>query len=67
MSVIREGVVVGGQYSGWKVFVDDERCGDTGGYYLYLKRSDSEGFDYWFESEAILQAQLVDCDVDWMD
>lgn len=38
MSVIREGVIVGGEYSGWKVLIDDDRCGDTGGYYMYLKK-----------------------------
>ncbi|WP_322360494.1 hypothetical protein [Pseudomonas sichuanensis] len=38
MSVIREGVIVGGEYSGWKVLIDDDRCGDTGGCYMYLKK-----------------------------
>ncbi|UVL87247.1 hypothetical protein [Pseudomonas sichuanensis] len=66
MSVIREGVIVGGEYSGWKVLIDDDRCGDTGGCYMYLKKSDDEGFDYWFECEAGLAAQLADFDVDWM-
>lgn len=38
MSVIRKGIVVDGEYSGWKVFVDDDRDGETSGYYLYLTR-----------------------------
>lgn len=67
MSVIRVGVVVGGEHSGWKVFIADDRDGDTGGYYLYLKKNDTEGFDYWFEHEAGLQAQLADFDVEWID
>lgn len=67
MSIIREGVVVGGEYSGWKVLIDDDSDGDTGGYYLYLKKSDDEGFDYWFEHEGGLQSQLVDFDIKWAD
>lgn len=67
MAIIRTGVVVGGEYSGWKILVDDDCDGDTGGYYLYLKKNDGEGFDYWFEHEAGLQAQLVNFDVAWVD
>ncbi|WP_207286308.1 MULTISPECIES: hypothetical protein [unclassified Pseudomonas] len=67
MSIVRKGIVVAGEYSGWNIFVDDDRDGDTGGYYLYLKKSDAEGFDYWFEHEVGLQAQLVGFEVDWID
>ncbi|MGH8451065.1 hypothetical protein [Pseudomonas sp.] len=66
MSIVREGGVVTGEYSGWKIFVADDRDGDTGGYYIYLKKSDAEGVDYWFEHEAGLRAQLVDFEVEWM-
>ncbi|WP_130907622.1 hypothetical protein [Pseudomonas sp. Sample_16] len=66
MSVFREGVVVSGEYSGWKIFVADDRDGDTGGYYLYLKKNNTEGFDYWFEDEMGLQSQLTDFDVEWI-
>lgn len=52
MSIIREGIVVAGEYSGWRVRIDDDRGGDTGGYYLYLENIDGQGFDYWFEHEA---------------
>lgn len=38
MSIVRKGIVVAGEYSGWNIFVDDDRDGDTGGYYLYLKK-----------------------------
>jgi hypothetical protein len=38
MSINREGMVVVGEYSGWKIFVGDDRNGDTGGYYLCLKK-----------------------------
>lgn len=65
MSINQEGVVVAGEYSGWKIFVEDDRDGDTGGYYIYLKKGDAEGFDYWFEHEAELHAQLVDFEVEW--
>ncbi|WP_233237908.1 hypothetical protein [Bordetella sp. LUAb4] len=60
MTIIWAGVVVSGEYSGWKVHIDDDRAGDTGGYYLYLKNGDVEGFDYWFEHKEELQSQLLD-------
>ncbi|AZF50691.1 hypothetical protein C4J85_0173 [Pseudomonas sp. R4-34-07] len=66
MSIVRKGVVVTGEYSGWKIVVVGDHDGDTGGYYLYLKKSDTEGFDYWFEHEAELQAQLFDFEVEWI-
>ncbi|MBX8497018.1 hypothetical protein [Pseudomonas cichorii] len=43
MSLVREGVVVGGEYSGWSIFIDDDREGETGGYYLYLKKDNVQG------------------------
>lgn len=66
MSIARKGIIVNGEYSGWEIVVAADRDGDTGGYYLYLNKSDVEGFDYWFEHEAGLQAQLVDCEVRWV-
>ncbi|UII69040.1 hypothetical protein LVW35_15185 [Pseudomonas sp. HN11] len=66
MSIVRKGIVVTGEYSGWEIVVADDRDGVTGGYYLYLKKSDVEGCDYWFEHEAGLQAQLVDFEVEWI-
>lgn len=66
MSIVRKGIVVTGEYSGWEIVVADDRDGGAGGYYLYLKKSDVEGFDYWFEHEARLQAQLVDFEVEWI-
>ncbi|WP_456022329.1 hypothetical protein [Pseudomonas protegens] len=65
MAAIRGGVVLGGEYSGWEIIVEDDCDGDTGGYYLYLKKSGSEGFDYWFESESALKAQLAELHVEW--
>lgn len=46
MSIVRKGIVTTGEYSGWEIVVADDRDGDTGGYYLYLKKNDVEGFDY---------------------
>lgn len=66
MSIVRKGIVIAGEYSDWEIFVADDRGGDTGGYYLYLKKNDAEGFDYWFEREAGLQAQLADFEVKWI-
>lgn len=67
VTIVRKGFVVTGEYSGWKIFIADDRDGDTGGYYIYLKKSDVEGFDYWFENKTGLQAQLADFEVRWMD
>lgn len=39
------------------MLVDDDRDGDTGGYYLYLK-NDGQGFYYWFEHEAGLEQHI---------
>lgn len=66
MPIIREGVVVSGEYSGWKLLISDDRDGDAGGYYIYLKKDD-EGFGYWFENEIWLQAQLADFEVKWVE
>jgi hypothetical protein len=40
MSIFRNGIVTTGEYSGWEITVANDRDGDTGGYYLYLKKSD---------------------------
>ncbi|MBF7145020.1 hypothetical protein HBH25_22565 [Pseudomonas sp. hsmgli-8] len=66
MSSVWKGIVVSGEYSGWEIVVADDRDGDTGGYYLYLKKSDVEAFDCWFEHEAGLHAQLDDFEVEWI-
>lgn len=58
---------IGGNLCGWEIFVGDDRDGDTGGYYIYLKKIDCEGFDCWFEHEAGLQSQLADFEVMWED
>jgi hypothetical protein len=65
MSEIRKGTITAGEYCGWSVIVDDDRAGETGGYYLYIKKANNLGFDYWFEAEAGLEAQLEDFEVDW--
>jgi len=62
--IARKGIFVTGEYSGWEIVVADDRDDNTGGYYLHLKKSDVEGFDYWFEHEAEIQAQLADFEVD---
>jgi hypothetical protein len=66
-SVWPKGIVVSGEYSGWEILIADDRDGGTGGYYIFLKKSDAERFDSWCENEAGLQAQLADFEVRWMD
>lgn len=38
--IARKGIFVTGEYSGWEIVVADDRDDNTGGYYLYLKKSD---------------------------
>jgi hypothetical protein len=66
MSLSRKGVIIGGEYAGWGICVEDDRDSDTGGCYLYLQKNDKEGFDCWFEDELGLNAQLTDYEVDWL-
>lgn len=65
MTVIRKGVIVSGEYDGWVVLVDDDRSGDTGGFYLYFERVLNEGFDCWYESEDQLDSELSEYQVIW--
>jgi len=48
MSIVRKDIVITCEYSGWEILIEDDRSGDTGGYYIYLKKVDVEGFDYRF-------------------
>ncbi len=66
MAIIKSGVVSSGEFLGWSISIDDDREGETGGYYIYLNKSGQHGFDYWFEHERELQAQLEDFEVDWL-
>jgi len=34
MAIVRKGIVVSGEYSGWEIFITDDRDGDTGVYYI---------------------------------
>lgn len=45
MSVIKTGVITCGEYEGWNVLVDDDRDGETEGFYLLFEKSAYEGFD----------------------
>lgn len=66
MTIIRKGVVVSGEYSGWKITIDEDREGGTGGYYLFLTSSDGRTFDFWFELKLHLDNQLSEFGIDWL-
>ncbi|MGC5703169.1 hypothetical protein J4P02_23520 [Pseudomonas sp. NFXW11] len=66
MTIIRKGIVVSGEYSGWSISIDDDREGETGGYYLFLSNEDGQAFDYWFALESHLDNQLSDFDIGWL-
>ncbi|MDI2595562.1 hypothetical protein POF45_29665 [Pseudomonas sp. 681] len=36
MQIIRTGTVLTGEYAGWKIEIQDDRAGETGGYYLFM-------------------------------
>lgn len=65
MQTIRTGTVLTGEYAGWTIEIQDDRAGETGGYYLFLVRNESEGFDSWFELMEQLQQQVSELDVSW--
>lgn len=65
MKIIYDGVIVDGEYRGWKIQIFDDRDGETGGYYLFFIDEMGDGFDYWFETERHLNAQLQDFNVIW--
>ncbi|NBF06622.1 hypothetical protein GV819_30585 [Pseudomonas sp. Fl5BN2] len=66
MTIIRKGVVVSGEYSGWNISIDDDREGGTGGYYLFLTSSDGRAFNFWFELELHLDNHLSEFDIGWL-
>lgn len=50
---------------GWSIFIDNDQDGATGGFYFFLESPDGQGFDFWFEDEKNLLAQLEEVQVDW--
>ncbi|NWE29693.1 hypothetical protein CCU68_33335 [Pseudomonas gingeri NCPPB 3146 = LMG 5327] len=67
MAIVKVGVVISGDFLGWSITIDDDRKGGTGGYYIYLSKVGESGFDYWFEHEYELKAQLEDYEVSWSE
>jgi hypothetical protein len=65
MQIIRTGIVLTGEYAGWTIEIQDDRAGETGGYYLFLVQNESNGFDSWFELIEQLQQQISELDVRW--
>lgn len=65
MQTISIGIVLTGEYAGWTIKIQDDRAGETGGYYLFLVQDDSNGFDAWFEFIEQLQQQISELDVRW--
>lgn len=64
MKITKTGLIESGDYSGWSLIIGDDTDG-IGGCYLFIKKDDQEGFDYWFENEALLNTQLSDFVVVW--
>ena len=65
MKTIRKGIITNGDYENWNIRICDDRDGETGGYYIYIADGGGLGFDYWFENEKFLYAQLDDFSVNW--
>lgn len=65
MQILRTGTVLTGEYAGWTIEIQDDRAGETGGYYLLLVQNESNGFDSWFEFIEQLQQQISELDVRW--
>ncbi len=64
MAIIKKGCILSGDYKGWSVSVDDDRNGETGGFYLFIENQ-CTGYDHWFVSEHDLEAQLDDFVIEW--
>lgn len=64
MSVIKKGIIKSGEYNGWEIEVDFDEF-DTRGYYIYIKKSPTEGYDYWCEDIKSVNDQLEDFNVKW--
>ena len=58
MNIIQKSVIPSGNYCDWKILIDDDRNGSTGGYYIYLENDNDQGFDYWCKDESELNNQL---------
>lgn len=65
MNIIQKGTIDSGDYLGWKILIDDDRDGDTGGYYIYLQNENGKGFDFWCENEIDLKNQLTTFTTKW--
>ena len=63
--IIKNGIIISGEYVGWEIQIVDDSSGDTGGFYLILRNGGTELFDYWFEKKQFLDNQLADFDVKW--
>ncbi|CAM2810719.1 hypothetical protein AA15237_0776 [Komagataeibacter xylinus NBRC 15237] len=64
MSVIKKGIIRSGEYNGWKVEVDFDEL-DTKGYYIYIIKSSTEGYDYWCKEMAEVINELEGWNVKW--
>ncbi|PJK33111.1 hypothetical protein CWC48_26890 [Pseudomonas sp. S10E 269] len=65
MQILHTGTVLTGEYAGWTIEIQDDRAGETGGYYLFLVLNESNGFDSWFELIEQLHEQISELNVRW--
>jgi hypothetical protein len=56
--------LISGEHAGWRVEVDDDTTGDTGGFYIYITFG-SEGFDEWYENEEQADRILSKLEIVW--
>lgn len=45
MNILRQGTIFSGDYIDWKITIDDDRKGRTGGYYIYIEDNGIQGTD----------------------
>lgn len=65
MQITRTGTVLTGEHTGWTIKIQDDRAGETGGYYLYLVQDELNGFDSWFETIEQLEQEISELEVRW--
>tara|TARA_B100001750_G_C15299268_1_gene491404 strand:+ start:184 stop:558 length:375 start_codon:yes stop_codon:yes gene_type:complete len=63
--IIKKGIITKGEYKDWKIIIENDKEGDTGGYYLFIINANREGYDYWFKHLENLESQMLEYSIDW--
>ena len=65
--IVKNGKIKSGVYKGYSVFIEDDRNGTTGGFYVYLNDGKKVFFDYWFDNFDCVCNQLEEFEIEWSE